>query len=527
MTSHFCLSLHFLDRAFHGIGDGGEREWPPSPLRVFQALVAAAARRGTGELGVGVRLALEWMERQPAPVIVAPTSIEGIGYRLSVPNNAMDIVARAWSRGNDSNSGDANPATHRTMKGVRPTLLLGGAVHYLWALPVPIADETRTKVESLWRIAADVVALGWGMDFVVGHGAILSDERAKGFPGERWLPMGDASEGGLRVPVAQTLEDLVQRHRRFLQRIGPDGFVPPPPLSVYRKIEYRRSTDAPSRSVAAFALLDSEANRFVAFDTARRALTVAGMMRHAASTAAARSGWPDDAFILGHSASGKSEEHVAVGPRRFAYLPLPSIEARGEERGRVAASIRRVMLATFAGGCKEEIAWARRTMSGEELIDRQNRPVAILSLIPSDEGVVRCYTQAAAEWATVTPVVLPGYDDPRHYRRRLKSEIGAQEQKDLLGRLENRIDGLLRKAIVQAGFSEELAECAQIDWRKSGFWPGTDLADQYGVPDHLKRFPRLHVSIRWRNADGDMVRIPGPICLGGGRFYGLGLFAAV
>jgi CRISPR-associated protein Csb2 len=185
------------------------------------------------------------------------------------------------------------------------------------------------------------------------------------------------------------------------------------------------------------------------------------------------------------------------------------------------------MLATFAGGCKEEIAWARRTMSGEELIDRQNRPVAILSLIPSDEGVVRCYTQAAAEWATVTPVVLPGYDDPRHYRRRLKSEIGAQEQKDLLGRLENRIDGLLRKAIVQAGFSEELAECAQIDWRKSGFWPGTDLADQYGVPDHLKRFPRLHVSIRWRNADGDMVRIPGPICLGGGRFYGLGLFAAV
>ncbi len=527
MTSHFCLSLHFLDRTFHGSGDGSEREWPPSPLRVFQALMAAAARRNAGELGADARFALEWMERQPAPVIVAPASIEGTGYRLSVPNNAMDIVARAWSRGNDSNSGDVNPATHRTMKAVRPMLLLGDAVHYFWELPVPIPDEMRAYVESLRRIAADVVALGWGMDLVVGHGAIFTDEEAKALPGERWLPLGDASDGGLRVPVEQTLDDVTQRHRRFLQRIGPDGFVPPPPLSVYRKVEYRRATDVPSRSVAAFSLLDLEASRFVAFDTASRALTVAGMMRHAAKTAAARSGWPDDAFILGHEASGDSEEHVVVGPRRFAYLPLPSIEARGEGRGRVAGSVRRVMLSTFAGGCEDEIAWARRTLSGEELINHDKKRVAILSPIPSNEGVVRRYTQAAAEWATVTPVVLPGYDDPRHYRRRMKAEIGAEEQKELLGKLEERIDGLLRKAIVQAGYSEALAEYAEIEWRAGGFWTGTDLANRYGVPDHLKRFPRLHVKILWRDADGKPVRVPGPVCLGGGRFYGVGLFAAV
>jgi CRISPR-associated protein Csb2 len=527
MTSHFCLSLHFLDRAFHGGGDGSEREWPPSPLRVFQALVAAAARRNAGELDANARFALEWMERQPPPVVVAPTSIEGTGYRLSVPNNAMDIVARAWSRGNDSNSGDANPATHRTMKAVRPMLLLGDAVHYFWELPVPIPDEVRGHIEALWGIAAEVVALGWGLDLVVGHGAILSDEQARALPGERWLPLGDASDGGLRVPVEQTLDDVTERHRRFLQRIGPDGFVPPPPLSVYRKVEYRRATDVPSRSVAAFSLLDLEASRFVAFDTASRALTVAGMMRHAAKTAAARSGWPDDAFVLGHGSSGDAEEHVAVGPRRFAYLPLPSIEARGEGRGRVAGSVRRVMLSTFARGCEDEIAWARRTLSGEELVNQDKKRVAILSLIPTNEGVVRRYTQAAAEWATVTPVVLPGYDDPRHYRRRLKAEIGAEEQKELLGRLDDRIDGLLRKAIVQAGFSEVLAEHAQIEWRKGGFWPGTDLADCYGVPDHLKRFPRLHVKILWRDADGKLVQVPGPICLGGGRFYGLGLFAAV
>jgi len=42
MSSHFCISVTFLDPAFHGRADGGEPEWPPSPLRLFQSLVAAA-----------------------------------------------------------------------------------------------------------------------------------------------------------------------------------------------------------------------------------------------------------------------------------------------------------------------------------------------------------------------------------------------------------------------------------------------------------------------------------------------------
>lgn len=527
MTSHFCLSLRLLDPTFHGCGDGGEPEWPPSPLRAFQALVAAAARRNALGPGTGARSALEWVETQPPPVVIAPASVPGSGYRLSVPNNAMDIVARALCRGNDSNSGDADPAKHRSMKPVRPTLLLDDAVHYLWGLPAPVPYDIRSHLEALQATAGDVVALGWGLNLAVGCGAVLSGEQVQAVPGERWLPLGNANAGGLRVPTEHTLEDLIQRHGRFLKRIGREGFLPPPPLSVYRKIEYRRATDAPQRPVAAFSLLDLSASRFVAFDTARRALTVAGMVRHAAKAASATSRWPGDAFVLGHSDSDHPAEHHAVGPRRFAYLPLPSIESRGEGRNRTVGSVRRVMLSTFAPGCDEEIAWARRSLAGQELVSSDGQRVALLSVIPTNEKMVRCYVQAAAEWATVTPVVLPGYDDPRHYRRRLNKPIGAEEQKELLGRLDARIDGLLRKAIIQAGFSEVLAENARIEWRKGGFWPGTELADRYGVPDHLKRFPLLHVKIRWRDAEGIAVPVPGPICLGGGRFYGVGLFAAV
>jgi CRISPR-associated protein Csb2 len=528
MPSYFCLSIRFLDPAFHGRRDGGLPEWPPSPLRVFQSLVATAARqRVDGES------ALRWLEIQPPPVLIAPVGVTTTGYRLSVPNNAMDIVASAWCRGNYSDKGDASPATHRTMKTVRPTHLLhGDAAHYLWLLPEAFTDEIRYHVEMLSGIASSVVAVGWGVDMAVGHGATVSGDQADALHGERWFPRAGAPADGLRVPVQGTLDALRVRHERFLSRLDSNVFTSPPPLSSYATAEYRRATDPPRRPVAAFSLIKLDASGFRAFGTTRRALTVAGMMRHAAKRAAQHAGWSEskiNSFILGHGESKENSQHVAVGPQRFAYLPLPSIEARGQGRALVAGSVRRGMLTAFGDECEEEVAWARRALSGQELIDEDKNqpPVALLSLLPATDKIVRRYTQPAASWATVTPVVLPGYDDPAHYRRRLKQGTQAEEQKQLLTRLNDRIEGLLRKAIIQAGFSQVLADHAKLEWRKVGFWPGADPADRYGVPDHLRRFPRLHVRINWRDALGRPVQITGPICIGGGRFCGLGLFAAL
>jgi CRISPR-associated protein Csb2 len=366
---------------------------------------------------------------------------------------------------------------------------------------------------------------------VVAHGAIVSDEQANALPGEQWLPSAAAAGGGLRVPKQGTLDDLTYRHERFLARLGADGFTAPPPLSVYDTVAYRRATDPRIRPVAAFSLLKLDASGFRAFDTARRALTVTGMTRHVARAAARSAGWDEpriNAFILGHRDSKDAAEHIAVGPRRFAYLPLPTIEARSEGRARVVGSVRRVMLSSFADDCDAEIAWARRALSGHELVDEdKQRPVALLSLIPENEKVVRHYTQPAVSWATVTPVVLPGYDDPAHYRRRLRRGTSADEQKQLLDRLDERVDGLLRRAIRQSGFAEALADHVELQWSKVGFWPGTDLADRYGVPNHLRRFPSLHVRLHWRDAQGRPVQVPGPVCFGSGRFYGLGLFATL
>jgi CRISPR-associated protein Csb2 len=536
----FVITARFLDPRFHGRADGGEPEWPPSPLRLLQALLAAAALRSRGSpIPDDVRAALVWLERQPAPGLIAPATFpHGTGYRLSVPNNALDIVAKAWARGNDSMSGDANPATHRAMKTVKPTVFReGDAVHFVFALAATPLPEEFGHVETLSGVAGHLVALGWGVDLVVGSAAVLADAALDALPGERWLP---AARGGpmLRQPLEGTLDALEERHRGFLDRIHNRVWTSPPPLTRFTVVAYARPGDALSRSTAAFLLKAADgSNRFRAFDTTREAIVVAGRVRHAAHQAARASKgdvWSEAqiaSFVLGHTRSERGEAvdgevHVPVGARRFAYLPLPTLHQIND--GERVGAVRRVLVMSFANDCDGEIAWAETALSGAELVDEATqRPVAILEPAEQSDTITRryCPRDGASTWATVTPVVLPGFDDPGHLRRRLKKGVSAEEQPRLLARLDARVDGLVRRAIEQAGFPAALAKAADIDFRETGFFAGTDLAGRYRVPRHLERLPRIHVRIQWRDAEGAPHRMPGPICIGGGRFYGLGLFA--
>jgi CRISPR-associated protein Csb2 len=267
-------------------------------------------------------------------------------------------------------------------------------------------------------------------------------------------------------------------------------------------------------------------------------MRIAGMVRHAASdrkiaTALGLSADETARLVLGH-AEAEGDTHIPVDGPRFAFVPVPSIEARGKNRSEVVGSIRRVLVMGVQGHARENLIALAQSLSGHELIEeRSGNRVALLSRIPDSDSMVRRYTQRAVTWATVTPVILPGYDDPRKYRRRLASTLDAKQpgldsiqQKQLLAKLDQRIDFLLRKAIRQSGLSVELARYADLDWRSSGFWPGTDLASRYAIPEKLRRFRRLHVRITWRDAQGNSLAVPGPLCLGGGRFIGLGLFAA-
>ena len=96
-----CVTVRFLQPTFHGRIDGGEGEWPPSPLRLFQALVASAARLPIG-LDDRTREAFHWLERCSAPIILAPPAMETTGRdsvatRIVVIYRPSSWIGREWA----------------------------------------------------------------------------------------------------------------------------------------------------------------------------------------------------------------------------------------------------------------------------------------------------------------------------------------------------------------------------------------------------------------------------------------------
>jgi CRISPR-associated protein Csb2 len=420
------------------------------------------------------------------------------------------------------------------MKTVRPTRFRDGDTgSSVLVLGHDVSPDVARHVETIAAIARHVIALGWGIDVVSARADVLAEREIEALPGERWQD-GPARSGGHRVPVTGTLEALEARHRGFLARVQGSVWRAPPALTRYRLVSYRRATDPISRPYAAFAIRDAAASeRFRAFDTARETVVVAGRLRdatHRAALAAKAGQWPPTEiarFVLGH-AEARGAAHEAAGPRRFAYLPVPTLHARGPG-DESAGAIRRVLLTSFADDCDGEIAWAASALAGVELLDEETRePVALLEALSGDDAAcARCAPpRGASVWTSVTPVILPGHDDRKRLRARREDEGDAMARRRAVLRRDARTDALLRKAIVQAGIDETLAAHAAITWQGPGLLAGVAHASTYRVPHHLARSPRLHVRIAWRTPGGEPLVMPGPLCIGSGRFYGLGLLVA-
>lgn len=523
MNSVLCFTVRYLDPVprFHGRGADGDPEWPPSPLRLFQALVCAAATRWRDDqFRDYAQPALRWLEGR-APFIVAPqTADASFGYRMYVPNNSGDLMTAAWARGDTETS----MAKFRVEKDVRPTHLSGEAVHYLCPLAGELTEQVKGWVATLEAAARSITHLGWGVDMVAADAKVITQVEADKLPGHRWrvVPSGGTP---LRVPKAGTLDDLMRKHEAFLGRLSADGFKPVPPLQCFDVVGYASptvpsATPAAPRPMAAFEIhrtIDDQEkpefagkSRFRPFHHVRKVATVAGMVRHTAASVARQMGKDVDwvnAHILGH---GNEKDGQATSDERLIFLPLPSIQPVVGVGG-----IRRVLVVGWQG-CE---VWSdlRRRLNGYELIDRDTcQPVAMLSHVPIADKGVTPFTDAARTWSTVTPVILPGHDDPDGLRMKLKERVNAEEQKHLLERLDSRIVALLWKAFHQAGWSADALTGAELEYRRVGWLHGLELAGSYvlsKVP-----YPRYHVRVTFRQP------VRGPIAIGAGRYRGFGLF---
>ncbi|MCC7409725.1 MAG: type I-U CRISPR-associated protein Cas5/Cas6 [Phycisphaeraceae bacterium] len=517
MKPLLCISFRFIQPfpVFHGRCDGDEPEWPPSPMRAFQALLSAACLRTRGKpLPPEVRSALHVLEVL-RPAIVAPRAIlSAIGRRAYVPHNQNDLVFTALQRGMEQSSEAYRKlnGSVRTEKNFRPHRIETPVeelptIHYLYPLDATNADPKELLI-AIRPSVRSIHCLGWGIDQVVADAA-LADSPSKQPTGESWTPTPCGGRR-LRVHRSGSLDALVARYDKFLSRLVKGEWTPVPPLTTFDVVSYHRDTDPLPRPFAAFSLLKPDGEGFQPFDSVRYATVVAGMVRHALARAAQEQqpfNWGEEditSIIHGHNPKG-GPARLAADAKRFAYLPLPSIEKRSAEGPpRHVGMIRRVIVAGEPG-MGPEIDWVQRALSGAVLIDEQTGEIkAMLISIPASDPNVRRYIGPSSVWTTVTPVILPGFDDHRA----------------------DKIERLIRKSLLHAGLPPEVVKPTELDWRGVGYMPGLDLASRYRRPRNASEAPVRHVKIRFVDPDGEPLSLQGPLSLGSGRYRGLGLFAA-
>lgn len=501
MSTFLGFTIRFLQPYSHGRGEDGNPEWPPSPLRLIQALVAASAgywnERQTLQHPVP---ALEWLESLPAPAIVCPPGTEyQTPYQLFVPDNTGDLLVPAWKRG------DLNKQVKRTEKWVHPVRLDGEEVHFLYALPA-VSGDWQQFVEILTNAARAITHFGWGIDMTIGNAQVISGEVAYALPGLRWEP-GSSHGLSRRAAKPGTVSDLIRRHYDFLNRMGKDGFRPVPPLRTFDLIHYQLAGQPVPKPFRVFELRNQDGSRFRY--PPRRLIHVAGMVRHLAIEAmrhdpppGVASDWVE-AYVAGHS----NEE---LGPhRQFSYLPLPSVGYEHTDPG-----VRRMMIAAPVG----DEAWLNhlaRRLAGQMLEavhgnEFPNSEPPLLVPVRHD-SVARNYLRSASEWHSFTPVILPGHDDHRPAKTR----------------------ALIERALVQSGIDQP----CDFEWFSYCKFARSYSAHKYDKdkkpqgylrPSYLVSNTAVHLTLHFHDGslEKNPVAVSGPITVGAGRHCGLGLFVA-
>ena len=494
MPPWLAVSVRPLTDSYHG------NEWPPSPARLFQALLAGAMLHERGEPTSVTENALRWLEALPPPVILAPEASPGTGYAVFGPLNNWDVLAKQWAEGRESRR---SPEHLRTQIDFRPYRLDrldgGGAVflHYVWDL-AGIDEEGRKHADRICSLAPYLLALGWGIDLATAAAEVRSKPHGPE-PGERSVRYTPDSTGRghlqLSVPSPGWTTRLAANYAAWSRRAsGPAGghrltnvagTVP-----SARRQAYLRDPDRAGRAFASYRLaqLDGEPLSKPWEDS----VVVAGWLRHAVGIRMEREGRSAEwirGYVMGHG-EGQARS------RRLAYLPLPSIGHPHSD-----GQVRRAVVADPPKADEPVARSLLSSLEGERITDEEGVSCGRLVALEEADPVLQRYVRTALSWATVTPVILHGHD---HRGRKF---------------LPARAERLIEEAFEQAGL--ERANVEGFSYQRAPLWAGTGSALGCRVPAHLAVWPRFHVAVRFRRP------VTGPVVVGLGRHYGIGLFAAL
>lgn len=494
MSSRTLLvEIELLDARYHGVGD-----WPPSPFRVFQALVAGAyGGQWRVEPSEGKDAAFRWLERLSAPLVSGPQSTRGRATTYFVPNNDADTVG-----------GDPiNLPKIRTAKVLRPVLLEPPAVvRYAWRF-----EEGEEHARLMCELAERLHALGRGIDPAFARAQILDavtlGDRLSGLGAVVARPAEDSTApDGRRCPTAGSLDSLFARHHARSLRIQVHGRGKAA-STLFRQPPKARSRIVPYDSPPARLLFDlrpSDGRRpFASIDQAQ-AVAVATAVRNVVErrlSQAQESRRPMiERYVVGR---GANADDVV---KRVRIVPLPSIGSPNTD-----ASIRRVLI-EVPPGCpvaSSDVAWAvsGQTLPEFDRVDRSIGEVREVTLVPAaDDGMLRHYgigRRTARTWRSVTPVSLPlrVAGPPRSGGDRVAEEAAFGHA--------------IRNALRHAGLDPHGVD---VRVQVEPFHPKGLPARAFASGRFTARTLR-HVAITFPDP------VTGPVVIGDGRWLGLGIMA--
>src|SRR5579871_807384 len=505
MQRVLLITVRFHDGRYHGTGD-----WPPSPARLFQALVAGIGQGGP--LGDDASEPLEWLERLAPPVIAAPHVDEKGGRAVTnyVPNNELDAVG-----GDPRRIGSI-----RAAKVWKPKLFDRGAA-FLYAWTFDETADSLAQAQHICNYADRLYQLGKGIDLAWAVGEVVEpqalEEILLGYRGAICRPTGGRQGAVLACPQQGSLKSLKDRYEMMGQRFKARGQgrsvrlqfaqAPKPPFAP---IAY---DSPPNRRVFELRAPTSQAD-LVAWPLSRISNLVVAIRDGA--VAKLKTALPDqeqqiEKCLVGRKADGRDDAPKAA---RVRILPLPSI-------GHVHAdyAIRRVLVEVPARCLvrPDDVFWAFSALerTGAEL---EGRPGMVLTAT-SDDSMLRHYgvgDEAYPRWRTVTPAALP----ETAKRRRIEPTRRAAEAK----RGAERATEQQRAAVAVVQALRHADVCDRVDSIRVQREPFDANGERVEAFAPGTRFPKerlWHVEVVFTES------VPGPLVIGDGRYYALGLMKPV
>ena len=551
-TERFAIEVNFLTGRYvaTAYNDRRRSEWPPHPARLFSAMVSVWGDAERPDLNE--RRALEWIENQAAPGIAASTAVARSAVSHFVPVNDPSVVSRTLQTRRASevyslmdllrrelaaSGGKATRDATRLRRQLANRRNLSSTVSRTGTTSVdsaramfpdgrgkqerrfPSVFPVTPRVTYVWESRPDAeaeAALDQLLERVtrLGHSSSLVSCRITPTPP---YPNQLVTTGGigsrLRTVRPGQLAELERMHARH-QGVRPRSLP-------FTAVRYREATAPPSEAVRE----PNTCGDWIVFEFApgsrsfptTRTVELATAMR-AAILAYAEEPIPET--VSGHRPDGAPtfSPHVAIVPIPFVGSP----HADGRVLG-IAVSIPNGIDHLSRTAVYRAIGTWERTVEerppGSEYplkLTLGSRGAVHLRRVVSDSNLVslrpRVWRKSSHRWTSVTPVALPQHPGSL-------TKGAARTRAKAWGRAEAAV----RLACTHVDLPEPAAVALSLDqWvagaRKTAHFPPFRQRGREGRP---VRRQLVHVSLTFDHL------VLGPLMIGTGRFFGLGLMRPV